>query len=192
MSSETETVMKTIMERRSCRKYDKRPIPHDILERIVEAGRNAPTAMDMQLLRFYVVENPEVTQRIGMETYEIASKKVQRLVDRVNKMGLSNACTCDAPCCVVITVPSEAKDGPFIYMDVGLAVENMLVAAGAFGIRGLPVGLAVMFNESGILNIVGAGKDEKMMILLDLGYPDPEYDQKFRPEKTIKSVVHYI
>jgi len=187
-----EVVVNTILERRSCRKYDKRPIPHDVLERIVEAGRKAPTAMDRQELRFYVVQSPEVTQRIGMETHEIAIKTATRLADRCEQMNLTNAVTCDAPACVVITIENNEENNRFGALDTGLAVENMIIAAGALGVRALPVGLAAVFNERGVLDIVGAGKDEKMMLLLVLGYADPEYDKKFRPEKTIKSFVRFI
>jgi len=188
----SEAVLKTIMERRSCRKFDKRPLPHDILERIVEAGRCAPTAMDRQALRFYAVETPEITQRIGMETHELAVKVVQRFADRVKQMEISNAITCDAPACVVITLPNQEDLMRFGQIDAGLAIENMIIAAAALGVRALPVGVAAAFNEQGILDIIGAGKDEKIMLLVDLGYPDAEYDKKFRPEKTIKSAVRYI
>ena len=189
--SSSDVVLKTLMERRSCRKYEKRPVPHDVLEKIVEAGRHAPTAMNRQELIFYAIESPEVVQKIVMETHAIAAKAVTRLVDRVNQMDLTNAITCDAQACIVITVENNKDKLYFSELDTGLAVQNILIAASALGLRCLPVGLAAGFNERGILDIIGA-KDEKMMLLINIGYPDPDYDKKFLPEKAITSVVHYI
>ena len=189
--SSGDAVLNTLMERRSCRKYEKRPVPHDVLEKIVEAARHAPTAMNRQELIFYVVESPEVTQKIGMETHAIAAKAVSRLQDRMKQMDLTNAITCDAQACIIITVENNKDKLYFAELDTGLAVQNILIAAAALGLRCLPVGLAQGFNEKGILEIIGA-KDEKMMLLINVGYPDPEYDKKFRPEKEITSVVHYI
>jgi len=187
-----EVIMNALMERRSCRKYEKRPVPHDVLERIIEAARRAPTARDRQELRFYVVESPEVCEKIGMETHTIAVKSAPHLDDRVKKMELTNAVTCGAPACIVISVENNPETLHFAEMDAGLAVENILIACSALGLRALPVGLAQRFNERGILDIVGAGKDEKMLLLVPLGYPDPEYDKKFLPEKKITSFVRYI
>ena len=187
-----EVVIQTVMERRSCRKYDQRRVPHAVLERIVEAGRRAPTGMDRQELNFYVAETPEVAERIGSETAPAAMKAVPHLIDRVKQMGISNPITCGAPACVVVTVRNEPELLKYAQIDTGLAVENMLIAAQALGLRGLPVALAAAFNERGILDIVGAGTDEKMMLLVALGYPDAEYDKTYMPEKHIKSMVKYI
>ena len=142
-----EVVIQTVMERRSCRKYDQRRVPHAVLERIVEAGRRAPTGMDRQELNFYVVETPEVAERIGSETAPAAMKAVPHLIDRVKQMGISNPITCGAPACVVVTVRNEPELLKYAQIDTGLAVENMLIAAQALGLRGLPVALAAAFNE---------------------------------------------
>ena len=187
-----EVVIGTLMERRSCRKYDQRRVPHEVLERVVETARRAPTGMDRQELRFYVVETPAVAERIGAETAPAALKAVPRLAERVDQMGLSNPITCGAPACIVVTAPSDPEMLRYAQLDTGLAVGNILIAAQALGLRCLPVALAAAFNERGILDIVGAGADEKMMLLVALGYPDPRYDELYLPKKDIVSRVSFI
>ena len=190
--SSGDVVLNAVMARRSCRKYEKRPVPHDVFEKIVEAARCAPTARDRQELRFYAVESPEICEKIGMETHNIAVKTSPFLDERVKKMELTNAVTCGAPACIVITVENTPEMMHFAELDAGLAVENILIACAALGLRALPVGMAQRFNERGILDIVGAGKEEKMLLLVPFGYPDPDYDKKFLPEKKITSFVRYL
>jgi len=53
-------VEKIIMERRSVRSFRKDPLPDSMIERILEAGRFAPSAGNCQPWRFIVVKSPEV------------------------------------------------------------------------------------------------------------------------------------
>ena len=157
-----EVVIQTVMERRSCRKYDQRRVPHAVLERVVEAGRRAPTGMNLQELNFYVVETPETAERIGAETAEPALKALPHLAERKATMGISNPITCGAPACVLVTVRDDPKLLKYAQMDTGLAVENMLIAAQAQGLRGLPVALAAAFNERGVRPVVTLKSDIKI------------------------------
>ncbi|TFH14261.1 hypothetical protein E4H04_10530, partial [Candidatus Bathyarchaeota archaeon] len=51
-------VYDAIMTRRSVRAYDNKPIPDDILLKVLEAGRAAPSASNAQPWHFIVVKNP--------------------------------------------------------------------------------------------------------------------------------------
>jgi nitroreductase len=64
-------VEKVIMERRSIRSFRKDPLPDKMIERIVEAGRFAPSAGNAQPWRFVVVKSPEI-----LEAMEKAAVKV--------------------------------------------------------------------------------------------------------------------
>lgn len=50
-------VIKTIMERRSIRKYQDKPVSRDILQTLVECGVNAPNAVNRQQWQVRVVDN---------------------------------------------------------------------------------------------------------------------------------------
>src|SRR5689334_11056426 len=47
----------TIYERRAVRKYKKKAIDRKIIEQIIDAGRMAPSAINMQPWQFYIVTN---------------------------------------------------------------------------------------------------------------------------------------
>lgn len=53
-------VEKVIFERRSIRKFKEEPLPNSMLRRILEAGRFAPSAGNMQPWKFVVVKSPEI------------------------------------------------------------------------------------------------------------------------------------
>ncbi|MCF0237870.1 MAG: nitroreductase family protein, partial [Sphaerochaetaceae bacterium] len=49
----------TVKQRYACKSYDGRPVPTDILNKILEAGRLAPTAKNLQEQRIYVLQSEE-------------------------------------------------------------------------------------------------------------------------------------
>jgi len=53
-------VEKTIMERRSTRKFKKDPVPASLIRRVLEAGRFAPSAGNQQPWKFVVITSPEI------------------------------------------------------------------------------------------------------------------------------------
>ena len=46
-----------ILSRRSCRKYQTKDVPKEILDDIILAGKSAPTARNCQEIKFYVIAN---------------------------------------------------------------------------------------------------------------------------------------
>jgi nitroreductase len=54
-----------IRSRESIRNYDPdRPVPKDIIEKILEAGRLAPSACNLQPWKFLIIESPEMLQKV--------------------------------------------------------------------------------------------------------------------------------
>ncbi|MDO8970881.1 MAG: nitroreductase family protein, partial [Saprospiraceae bacterium] len=53
-----------ILGRRSVRRYTDEAVPHRVLEKIMEAGRWAPTACNVQGFRFIVIDDPQIFERI--------------------------------------------------------------------------------------------------------------------------------
>ena len=46
-----------ILSRRSCRKFQHKEVPRELIEKLILAGRSALTGLDRQKLRFYVIAN---------------------------------------------------------------------------------------------------------------------------------------
>ena len=58
-------ILNNIKTRRSIRSFTDEKIPKEALEQIVEAGRYAPSAMNRQLCRFTVVQNPAMIENLA-------------------------------------------------------------------------------------------------------------------------------
>jgi nitroreductase len=61
-----------IAERRSTSRFDGGPIPGEDLQRIVEAGLQAPSGYNLQPWRFVVVRSPEQRKRLRQASYNQA------------------------------------------------------------------------------------------------------------------------
>jgi nitroreductase len=64
-------VEKVIFERRSIRSFKKEPLPDGMIERILEAGRFAPSAGNMQPWKFIVVKSPEILAEMEKDAVKV-------------------------------------------------------------------------------------------------------------------------
>lgn len=77
---EWNPVEKVIMERRSNRNFKKKPVPDNLIRRILEAGRFAPTAGNAQPWKFVVITDQELIAEIERATIKM-SKFLMWFVD---------------------------------------------------------------------------------------------------------------
>lgn len=68
--------MDTILKRRSQRAYSEKDVPEDVLRQVVNAGLNAPSAMNQQPWRIYVVRNKQFLRDLGCKITENDMKQV--------------------------------------------------------------------------------------------------------------------
>ena len=125
MMIDNET-MRSILARRSYKKFDDKPIDDDVLETIITAGLYAPTGMNKQPWHFTVIKSKEGLEKLGKARRSLplppgVSPEV------IKKMGDPMR---NAP--VVILV--SAKDSLTSDIDSYLAMENMFIAAASLGI----------------------------------------------------------
>jgi len=62
-------VIEAIKNRRSVRSYDARPVPRDLINKVIEAGNEAPSAMNSQPWRFVIVEDQEAKRKLDRNTH---------------------------------------------------------------------------------------------------------------------------
>lgn len=103
---------KVLEERYSCRRFSREPVPRQLLERIVDAGRRAPTARNEQPWEFVVV-----TERPMLEA-------LAALTDHGKFIA-------DAGACIAVICHRTKYD----LEDGCAATENMLLAATALGLQ---------------------------------------------------------
>ncbi len=145
------TYQQLIRARFSARKFADRPVEPEKLERILEAGRLAPTAKDLQPLRIYLLQSEEARQK---------AKEVTQ-------------CTFDAPVILMICgLPGEAWVNPFTGhngadIDVAIATTHMMLAATDEGLGSTWVG---WFDTERAKAIFSLPEGVEPRAMLPLGY----------------------
>ena len=148
-----------IRARRNVRQYADQPIARENLERIVEAGRRAPSSRDWQPWNFVVVTDRE-------QLIELA-----KVWDRGGRHIAQSAATI----ALVAKEPEDERHRDWLMYDFGQATENMMLAAARprhrycpFGGHRPRAGAAVLGFPDGYLAVY----------LIGLGYPA---DRPLRP-----------
>lgn len=157
--------IKLIKDRRSVRGYLDKPIDKRILEEIMDCGRLAPSARNIQPWKFVVV-----TEKGKLE--EIAKQIEWGYFIK------------DSSACIVVCGDRRVKR---FREDCCLATENMILAAKSLGIGSCYVA-ALEKNVEGVRKLLKIPRDFEIVCFLPLGYFDknPEPHDK----KTLKDVIH--
>ncbi|MDP4176712.1 MAG: nitroreductase family protein [Bacillota bacterium] len=120
----------TILNRRSVRTFKSEQIKAEDLQKILEAGKYAPSAMNQQSWHFTVIQNKEVLKKIN-EVAKFAFEKYgnERLKERAKADNFS--AFYDAPTYIIVSA-DETAIAPVA--DSALALGNLFLAAEALGI----------------------------------------------------------
>jgi nitroreductase len=140
-----------IRARRNVREFDDRPVAQADLERILEAGRRAPSSRNWQPWDFVLVtERPQLA--------ELA--KVWRGADHVARAAAAIACF--GP------VLDDERQNGWLQYDHGQATMSMALAAADLGIG---TSHAAVADQALARTLLGAPEDRFAVSLLSLGYP---------------------
>ncbi|MGD1076327.1 MAG: nitroreductase family protein, partial [Thermodesulfovibrionales bacterium] len=141
-------VIEAIRKRRSVRSYEGGSISRDLIDAIIEAGNEAPSAMNSQPWRFVVVEDRETKRKLlraalphakrilemikeaDPERYEAIKKRYEELDDPVYY---------SAPAIIFVI-----GFGRYADHSCPLACENMMLAAHSIGLGSCWVGFGAM------------------------------------------------
>ena len=185
-----------ILSRRSCRKYLKKDVPKEIIDDLILAGRSAPTALNRQEIKFYVIANNEKKiQSIGakvMENRAKAGKSGGWMEEYKKKYEVEDVIFYDAPCIIALVADkgSDPREETWHSMDAGIACGNILAMATNYGLGTVPIGVANFLNQEAVLDGIGANKEkEHLLLVISVGYPVEGYKEKYVSEKPLTSFV---
>ncbi len=141
-----------IKNRKSIRKYSDKKVPDDVLERILEAARWAPSWGNRQCWRYVVVDDPILFPEIvsGIAVGWGAPMYIVACADPAH---------------------SGHKNGMDYYMlDVGISMEHLVLAAAAEGLGTCWIG--GMFDEASVKKALAVPDNVKVVAVTPLGYPE--------------------
>lgn len=174
-------VIKTIMSRRSIRKYQDKQVEHEKLALIAKCGINAPNGMNQQPWAVRVVESQDFING----TTEIFKKENPEQVKRDENFKNMYR---NAPNIIVVATP-EGKS----QVDAGLMGENMMLAAKSLGLGTCCLGGPVRFLQSSeackpYLAKLNLPEGYEICYILAVGYPDETPEAKTRDESKIEYI----
>lgn len=195
LSNET---LGTIYTRRAVRKYKDQEVSKDLIDQILNAGRMAPSAINMQPWNFYVLTDKEKIAEYSKAIKSVAAKQVFKMGFRslvktaVSAVKMSHgvdffkekdAVFHGAP--VVIFVTGDIHN-EWAQLDIGMCVQNMMLGAKSLGLDTCPIGFAKYIEETEIYNELNISKSEKVMLAVILGYGDenPEFHDRIKDNAT--------
>ena len=185
-----------ILSRRSCRKYQEKDVPKEILEDIVLAGRSAPTGLNRQEIKFYIVaNNVKKVKELGLKVYEnrVKAGKLGGWMDEAKtKFGIEDPIFYEAPCIIALVGDKNPMGIQAYMMDAGIAAQNIINMATNYGLGTVPIGVANFLNQEAVLEGIGADKEkEDLLLVISIGYPHEDW-KKFIEPKNLTSFVKYV
>ena len=168
--------------RQSDRAYEKRPVEREKLERILQAACLAPSACNAQPWKFVVVDDPELSVKVGRATAGLGMNKFAK----------------DAPVHILIVEESmnitsflgaKIKDKYFPLIDIGIAAAHITLAAESEGLGSCILG---WFDEKEIKKLTGIPAGKRLLLDITIGYAaKPKRKKSRKPMEKVVSFNHY-
>lgn len=163
-------VYEAIQKRKSIRDYEKRPVEPEKLQRILEAGRLAPTARCSNATRFVLVDGPAALKKLqeGCPGQPAIAKAPAVLVvcsDNTREMGCGQRAST---------------------VDCSIALSFMMLAAEEEGLGTCWIG---GFEQAPVKQALGIPEGYDVVALCPLGYPAEA--GRPRDRKPLEEIVHH-
>jgi len=160
--------LKLITTRRSIRKFTDKPVPDEVIDRIIESGIWAPSGMNNQPWKFAVIKDSGLKKEIsGLTRYSkiVAGANVLIAVFLDNSLSYDRTKDCQA---------------------IGACLQNMLLYIHSIGLGAVWLG-EILKNKDRVRELTGGTKDLELMALIALGYPAEKGGNVTRkgPEQTV-------
>jgi len=165
-------IFETIKKRKSVRSYASTPVPEEVLIKVLDAARLAPSAGNIQPWHFIIVKDEDKRARIAKDC------RYGRFLSK-------------SP--VVIVACGDKKASPHWYaVDTAIALEHLVLAATALGLGTCWIG---SFNQEEIRKMLKLPEKLEVVALIALGYPRKKLDllakilHLVRPKKKLDHIA---
>ena len=166
------TIHELIKARRSVRAYRDKAIAEEVLERVLESARWAPSARNLQPWKLLVVRDEGVRRKLAVAASE--------------QMFIAQAPV------VVVAVALDPErifscEVPGYPVDVSIAVDHLSLAATG---EGLGTCWIAAFDQDKVARLMGLPADQKVVVLMPMGYAADE--PVARERKGLGELVEYV
>lgn len=159
-------VFEAITSRRSIRRYRPDPVSEEVLDKVLEAARWAPSWANTQCWRFVVVRDVGIRSRIAD-----ALKQGNRSTEAVRNAPVVIVACAEMGRAGYYGGEMSTDKGDWFMFDVALAMQNLALAAHELGLGTVHIGL---MDAKKIEQLLEVPSGVKVVELTPLGYPDEQ------------------
>lgn len=157
-------LFEAITKRRSVRKFTGETVPNRILEKIVNAGRFAPSGFNRQPWEFIII-----TDHDKIDKMKIAARWMEKAA-------------------AIIAVVLDPRASKYWLEDGSAAIENLLLAATALGYGSCWVQGNIESFEDDFKTLLDIPTEKKLLALIPIGVP---VDWPTKEKKPLNKVTHW-
>ena len=174
-------VLDAIKGRRSNRKYKGDPVSNEVLDTVLETVRWSPSWANTQCWEVIAIREPEIKAKVA-ETLPPGNPSLSSVRDAPILLVL----------CAIRNLSGFKRGeamtdkGDWFMFDIGLAMENLCLAAYSLGLGTVIMGL---FDAKKIESLLGVPENLSVVAMTPLGYPQKEVSAPNR--KALGDFVHF-
>ena len=172
-----------ILTRRSVRRFDARPVPHEVLEQVVAQAAYAPSWKNTQISRYIAIEDRSVLDAICRDFLPEHNANIVSgaplLIAQTFIKGRSGF-ERDG------SYTTERKDG-WQHYDCGIAAQTFCLAAHEHGVGTVILGI---YDADKVAEMISLPEGERVTCLIACGYPEKAGNPPAR--HSIHDIVRYL
>ncbi len=165
-------VLQVIKERRSIRKFHRKPIPKEMLDQLIDALIWAPSAGNLQSRRFYFIYDMEIKEQLVKAAWG---------QDFIAEAPLAIVCCADLR---IAAHYSHRGTDLYTLQDVAASIQNLMLVAHELGLGSVWVGA---FEEGGVARALDLPIHLRPVAIVPVGYPaeHPTAPRRVSREKAV-------
>ncbi|MBD2112385.1 MULTISPECIES: nitroreductase family protein [Cyanophyceae] len=163
------------IQRRSVRWYLQKPVPRDLIDQAITVAALAPSACNRQPFEFRVFDDPDLVRQIS--SIPMGTKGFHE----------------NFPAVIVVVGKLRAyfseRDRHIIYIDASLASMALMYAFETLGLSSCPINWPdIESKEEQMADLLNLQLDERPVMLISLGYPDPTGMIAYSQKKSLSQI----
>ena len=173
-----EDLHRLAIRRRSVRWYTPRPVERELIDKALQVAALSPSACNRQPFEFRIIDAPELVRRViaiplGTAGYGHQVPAVAVIIGRLRAFATE-------------------RDRHLIYIDGGLAAMAFLLALESLNLSSVCINWADLApQEREMSRLLHLEPDERVVMLIGFGYPDPEGMVPYSQKKPLAIFRHF-
>jgi len=164
--------------RRSVRWFEQRSVPRELIDRAARVALESPSACNRQPFKFLIFDQEPLLRKVA----DLPA----------GTRGFSH----NFPCVVVVLGKLDSyfdeRDRHLIYIDASLATMSFLFALESQGVASCCINWAdIPEREERARRLLHLAPDERPIMFIALGFPDPSGLVPYSEKKSLKNLVQY-